>query len=48
MHAEGRYTDSYKILKAETTTDKLWFDGNNICEFGLDDKPINWNNNKDK
>lgn len=42
MHAEGRYTDGYKILRAETTTDKLWFDGNNICEFGLDDTPIRW------
>ena len=42
LHAKGRYTNGYKILRARVMSSDLWFDGNNICEFGLDNTPIKW------
>ena len=47
-HGDLRYTNNYHILTDITTTDKIWWSGDHICEFGLDDKPINWNNDKDE
>ena len=41
-HGDLRYTADYHILTDITTTDKIWWYGEHICEFGLDDKPINW------
>lgn len=44
-HGDLRYTDNYHILTMQTTTDKLWWDGQHICEFGYDDKPLIWDKN---
>lgn len=41
-HGDLRYTNNYHILTDITTTDKLWWCGDHICEFGLDDTPIKW------
>lgn len=47
LHGDLRYTDNYHILTTTTTTENIWWDGAHICEFGFDDKPLNWDEYKE-
>lgn len=37
MHGEGRLEGDYKIIEQDVPADELWWDGNDINEWGYDD-----------
>ena len=40
IHGDARYTGNYHILQKKVPIDHVWWDGQNLGEFGYDNRPV--------